>query len=76
MGATRAGEIAAHPMKPSTSDFRATTPPRGDDRGRRGSAERHDEVVSPVISDATGVRDGGVRGRVDATRPRRRYITH
>ena len=35
------------------------------------------EDVSPVLSDATGVRqDGGERGRVDATRSRRRYITY
>jgi hypothetical protein len=37
--------------------------------------QRGDEHVPPVPSDATGVRDGGGRGRADATRPRRRYIT-
>ena len=43
----------------------------------RASGESRGEDVSPVSSDATGVREnGGERGREDATRPRRRYITH
>ena len=46
----------------------ARLPGVGDELGDKG--------VSPVPSDATGVRDSGVRGREDATRPRRRYITH
>jgi hypothetical protein len=40
---------------------------KGDDRG---------ENVSPVSSDATGVRHSGARGREDATRSRRRYFIH
>jgi len=61
-------------MKSPNADFRLTPLPKmaarrepGDDRG---------EDVSPVLSDATGVRQSGGRGREDATRPRRRYITH
>ena len=38
--------------------------------------QRGEKDVSPVSSDATGVRDGGGRGRADATLPRRRYITY
>ena len=64
-------------MNSSNPDFRSTPPVlregraalhvKGDDRG---------ENVSPVSSDATGVRHGGARGREDATRSRRRYFTH
>jgi hypothetical protein len=65
-------------MNSPNPDFRSTPPVlhegraaqhvvKGDDRG---------ENVSPVPSDATGVRQGGARGRVDATRSRRRYLTH
>jgi hypothetical protein len=66
-------------MRPANPELHTTTtawstdsalrPPTGDDRG--------DHDVSPVSSDATGVREnGGGRGREDATRPRRRYITY
>jgi hypothetical protein len=37
---------------------------------------RGDKDVSPVSSDATGVRQRDAWGREDATRPRRRYITY
>ena len=44
---------------------------------QRTSGDSHGDDVSPVSSDATGVREnGGERGREDATRPRRRYITY
>ena len=43
----------------------------------RDPGEPRGDSVSPVLSDATGVRkERGERGRVDATRSRRRYITH
>jgi hypothetical protein len=59
-------ELQPRPYVPRRD--RAPRPPAGDARG---------DDVSPVSSDATGVREnGGERGREDATRPRRRYITH
>jgi hypothetical protein len=57
-----------HPNSPVRRANRVIQRPPGDARG---------EDVSPVSSDATGVREnGGGRGREDATRPRRRYITY
>ena len=64
-------------MNPPNPDFRTTPSPRLSERALRGDpGEQRGEDVSPVPSDATGVRKDGARGRVDATRPRRRYITH
>ena len=64
-------------MKPPNPDFRDTPPPRREESAVDGDpGEQRGEDVSPVHSDATGVRQNGARGRVDATRPRRRYITH
>jgi hypothetical protein len=66
----------ADPMESPTLKLRPTP-----QLGRVDRATRHDtgdyrgEDVSPVLSDATGVRNSGVRGRADATRPRRRFIT-
>jgi hypothetical protein len=45
-------------------------------RRRNPGEDRGEDDVSPVPSDATGVRSGDWRGREDATRPRRRYITY
>jgi hypothetical protein len=51
--------------------------PRRDRALRRPAGDQRGDDVSPVSSDATGVREnGGGRGREDATRPRRRYITY
>jgi hypothetical protein len=51
--------------------------PHQDRVPRRTLGGSRGEDVSPVSSDATGVREnGGERGREDATRPRRRYITY
>src|SRR3954452_19408781 len=66
-------------MRPANPELHTTTTVR-----RTGSAPRRptgdhrgDQDVSPVSSDATGVREnGGGRGREDATRPPRRYITY
>ena len=65
-------------MRSPNSDFRPTPPPSCDDLAvRRDPGDPRGEDVSPVLSDATGVRQNGDgRGRADATRPRRRYLTH
>ena len=63
-------------MNPPNSDFRST-PPRPDGRPiKHEKGDDRGESVSPVSSDATGVRNSGARVREDATRSRRRYITH
>jgi hypothetical protein len=66
------------PMKLRNPQDHPTSPPRRLDRAAQADpGDYRGEDVSPVLSDATGVRqDGGVRGRVDATRSRRRYITY
>src|SRR5262245_2756202 len=76
-GLLRAGERTAGLMRPPNPDFRPTPPPgRPAGAVRSETGDERGEDVSPVPSDATGVRYGGVRGREDATRSRRRYITH
>jgi hypothetical protein len=78
MGATRAGGTNAVPMNSPDPQLEPTAPQRSDDRvAGSGLGDHRGKDVSPVISDATGVRQhGGGRGREDATRPRRRYLTH
>jgi hypothetical protein len=67
-------------MNPADQDFPSNAPPGRIDRARRRRATGDQwggKDVSPVSSDVTGVRNGGERGREDATRPpRRRYITY
>ena len=65
-------------MNSRTSELENTLPDeRMDPVHRHPTGEPRGDDVHPVSSDATGVREnGGARGREDATRPRRRYITH
>ena len=65
-------------MRSPNSEFQPRSVAQDSDRAsQRPAGEPRGEDVSPVSSDATGVREnGGERGREDATRPRRRYVTH
>ena len=76
-GATRAGGVEPT-MRSPNSEFQPSPAARASDREpRRPTGDPRGDDVSPVSSDATGVREnGGERGREDATRPRRRYITY
>jgi hypothetical protein len=77
MGATGAGEATADPMSSPTLQLRPTQRPGRVDRAAMdGTGDERGEDVSPVHSDAIGVRQSGGRGREDATRSRRRFITH
>jgi hypothetical protein len=56
-GATTGRRTNCRPMRSPSSDFRATPPPRCDDTAaRRDAGDPRGEDVSPVLSDATGVR--------------------
>jgi hypothetical protein len=65
-------------MRPLDQKLQVESSARRIEAARRRSPgeDRGEEDVSPVPSDATGVRNGDRRGREDATRPRRRYITY
>ena len=77
-GAMRAGEIRTDSMNPPYSELPSPPSSRRLDRVlQRPAGDSRGDHVSPVSSDATGVREnGGERGREDATRPRHRYIIH
>jgi hypothetical protein len=77
-GAMRAGEIRTDSMNPPYSELPSPPSSRRLDRVlQRPAGDSRGDDVSPVSSDATGVREnGGERGREDATRPRHRYIIH
>ena len=77
MGATRAGGKDVSMPTRNTELEPAPLAPRRDRARERTEGDSRGDDVPPVSSDATGVREnGGARGREDATRPRRRYITH
>jgi hypothetical protein len=74
----RAGERQTDSMNSSHSELPSPRLSRRLDRAvQRPTGNSRGDDVSPVSSDATGVREnGGERGREDATRPRRRYLTY